>query len=1035
MTAERDWKRRDNDPTAIHNLRTAARRSLLAAFLATGLALVGFARPTALLAQVDPRGKVRTLRTAHFRVHYPVALDSLARRSAIVAEGAWDQLARTLVAPGGPVDLLLQDNIDLSNGFAQTFPSNRITIYATPPIALAELRFHDDWLRLVITHELTHIFHLDRAGGIWRVGRRIFGRSLALFPNSYLPNWVTEGIAVHYESELTGSGRIVSTESRTVAVAAARANDMHGPDAWSSTTSRYPRGQTAYAWGSLLLHRQATLGGDSSMRKFIAQTATFPIPFFLNRAAKKSFGKTFFGSFADFRDSLQRVSAALNTADDKNWVSVVPGTDGGNWNAAYPRWRTNDTLEWVASNGRDLTSFYRTTLPDTETIKTVRQPERVARRNSLDVNAVGPQGISVFSQYDYSGPYALRSDLYSRDSTGEHRLTKNARLIQPDVRQKDGAIIAVQLVAGGTRIVRVKGGTVTPLTHDTAVEWAEPRWDQTFHAIAAVQLLRNGMQRIVLLDTLGNLVRIVAESRAVLSHPTFVSSSVELMWASDRSGRMQLEIADIGQAFTRVNLAGAPEGVMRFREQPVIDTVWRAAVRSASNVSTSIYQPSVSPDGLTVAALVYRNDGYTVVVGPVQRDGDAVKDSWYVDSKSAANNDNVFASKSSAYRPFRQLLPRYWEPAIGEARDGGWSYGASTSGSDILDRHSYAASALMNPRTGETDGAFAYRYTGLGLPTVTLSASQKWDATFRVADSAGSTLGLVGRRLQYASAALGWTVPHIRWSANYSLGAQYERRHFSSETNAALGAPGSVLRTGTRYPTVFVSGSIGNLARGARGFSIEQGVAASASVSVRKRVGLADSESWRTVGVVRAFQPLPLPGYARHVLAMRVAGGMTDTRAPSEFSVGGVSGTLADLVQGISFGDPPRTFPVRGFAPGSQRGLRALAGTVEYRAPLGILARGVGLFPLFIDRFAVNTFVDAARAWCPANSAQRVTALCEAPGKRDGWLSSAGAELTVDLGVQYDAPLRFRLGFAKPFAAPAGLARKSAFFVTLGAFF
>lgn len=986
-------------------------------------------------AQVDPRGKIRTLRTAHFRVHYPVALDSIARRAAFLAEGAWNGLSKELVTPAVPVELLIQDNVDLSNGFAQVTPSNRITVYALPPVALAELRFHDDWMRLVITHELTHIFHIDRARGWWRIGRMVFGRDIAFFPNELLPSWVKEGIAVHYESKLTGSGRIASTESRTVVTAAAEARNIFGPDAWSAATTRYPRGQTAYAWGSTLMHRQAEQGGDSSMRKFIEQTAFFPIPFTLNRSAKKSFGKTFNRSFAGLRDSLQKAVTSSEKFDDASWTPVVDGTESGDWNVAYPRWRTNDTLEWVASNGRDLTGVYRTTLPDTETIDSPRKPIRMARRNSLDVNAVGPNGSSVFSQYDYSDPYTLRSDLYLRDSTGEHRLTHNARLIQPDVRASDGAVIAVQLFAGKTQLVRVNGSTVTPLTHDGAVEWADPRWDPTFQTIAAVQLLKSGVQRIVLLDTLGNIVRIVAESRAVMATPTFVGNSVELMWASDRSGRMQLEIADISQAFSRSDLSRFSEGVMSLRAQPFVDTLWRATVRSASNVSTSIYQPSVSPDGLTVAALMYRMNGYVLSVGPLRRDGETVRDTWYASNKSAPNNDSTFTGASASYHAFRQLMPRYWQLLIGQARDGASNYGASTSSEDILGRHAYSASALMNPRNGETDGAFAYRYAGLGQPVIDLSFSQEWDATFRVTDSVGTTLGLVARRLQYASVSLGFSQPHVRWSTNYSIGAQYERRNFTSETDSVLGATGSALRTGTRYPSLFVSGGFSNLARGARGFSAEQGVAASANVSVRKREGVANSESWRTIGVVRAFQPLPLPGFARHVIAARVAGGMTDKRAPSEFNVGGVSGTISDIVAGYSFGDPSRTFPVRGFAPNSQRGMRAVSASAEYRAPLGVLARGIGLLPLFIDRFSLNAFGDAGRAWCPSDPAQRVAALCEALGKRDGWLASAGAELTTDLGVQYDAPVRLRIGFAKPFAAPAELSRKPAFFATLGAFF
>jgi|GEM_PF-235392 len=1072
LRGARDWLKMVLRPCA---LATAALPRPSRVFAA--MAVVLAASATVVHGQVDPRGKIRTLRTTHFRVHYPVALDSLARRAAYLAEEAWNGLARELATPTVPIELLVQDNVDLSNGFAQTTPSNRITIYATPPVALAELRFHDDWLRLVITHELAHIFHIDRARGLWRVGRSILGRNDALFPNGLLPSWVKEGLAVHYESKLTGSGRIVSTESRTVAWAAAHARDMQGPDAWSSRTTRFPGGQTPYAWGSLLMHRQAEMGGDSSMRKFVDQTATFPIPFLLNRSAKKAFGTSFSDRFDTFRDSLAAVAEKTGNPGDSVWKLVTPNSELGTWDAAYPRWRNDSTIEYVASNGRDIPGLYRvrvaglnslangvggvggvgsaqntdgasgagvatgagavsgTRNAERPALAPLPAPERLARRNSLDVNATGPKGTSIFAQFDFTSPFNLRYDLYRRDSTGDHRLTHNARLIQPDVREKDGAVVAVQITPGGTRLVRVYGDSVVALREYPGTEWAEPRWNPTFQDLVAVQLVRNGSQRIVLLDTLGNMARIVAESRAVLSTPAFVPNSLGLIWASDRSGRMQLETADIGQAYTREDMSGDTDRVTSLRATPIVDTIWRATVHAASNVSTSIYQPAVSPDGQYVAALIYRNNGFALAVAPYEGDGPVVQDSWYVGHWSVPNNDSVFAATSLPYRPLRQLLPRYWQPIIGEARDGGSTWGAATSGADILGRHAYSASALVNPRNGEMNGDFAFRYAGLGLPIINVSLSQDWDATFRVTDTAGTTLGLVARRLQFASVSLGWSVPRVRWAAGYSIGAGFERRNFTSEIDAVLGAPNSALRTGTRYPSLFVSGSLGNLARGARGFGAEQGVAATASVSVRKREGLANSESWRTIGVLRAFQALPLPGFARHIIAARVAGGATDMRASSDLSVGGVSGSLAELIPGVSIGDPSRTFPVRGFSPGAQRGMRALSATAEYRAPIGVLARGLGLFPLFLDRFSLNAFADAARAWCPATAANRSAALCELPGKRDGWLASAGAELNIDLAMQYDVPYRFRMGVANPIAAPRELSRNAAFYVTLGAFF
>ena len=140
-----------------------------------------------LLEAQAPNEPWRTIETVHFRVHFPKQLEPLARRAGGEAERAWTRLAAELVAPRTPVDLVLTDNQDESNGQATVFPSNRIVIWVHPPIDEVSLRFSDDWLEQVVTHELTHIFHLDRARGMWRLGQWVFGRHPALFPNAHAP--------------------------------------------------------------------------------------------------------------------------------------------------------------------------------------------------------------------------------------------------------------------------------------------------------------------------------------------------------------------------------------------------------------------------------------------------------------------------------------------------------------------------------------------------------------------------------------------------------------------------------------------------------------------------------------------------------------------------------------------------------------------------------------------------------------------------------------------------------------------------------
>ena len=149
-------------------------------------------------AQVRPDADWRTIRTEHFYVHFTPSTESIARRAAVQAETAYVRLEQHLTKPRGKIDLLISDDVDYSNGYATPVPSNRIVIYANPPVSEGSLRFTDDYLQLVIIHEMVHIFHLDRVGGIWGILQNVFGRSAPFFVNGYHPRWMTEGLAVYY---------------------------------------------------------------------------------------------------------------------------------------------------------------------------------------------------------------------------------------------------------------------------------------------------------------------------------------------------------------------------------------------------------------------------------------------------------------------------------------------------------------------------------------------------------------------------------------------------------------------------------------------------------------------------------------------------------------------------------------------------------------------------------------------------------------------------------------------------------------------
>src|SRR6266487_1039656 len=170
-------------------------------------------------AAQDPSGHWPTLHTQHFRVHFRPDYRARAVEAAREAERAYRLLSSELHVPRGIIDLTLSDDVDAANGFTTVFPSNRFTIFLTPPVTDPGLQNYDSWERLVIVHELTHVFHLDRSRGLWGTLQSIFGRLPGFFPNQYQPSWVIEGLATYYESRFTTGGRADGTFHREIVAA------------------------------------------------------------------------------------------------------------------------------------------------------------------------------------------------------------------------------------------------------------------------------------------------------------------------------------------------------------------------------------------------------------------------------------------------------------------------------------------------------------------------------------------------------------------------------------------------------------------------------------------------------------------------------------------------------------------------------------------------------------------------------------------------------------------------------------------------
>ncbi|MGH7506566.1 MAG: hypothetical protein ACRELX_12975, partial [Longimicrobiales bacterium] len=369
---------------------------------------------------VDPSADYHALRTTHFRVTYQPALEAAAYHAAARAEAVYAALSAALVQPpAGMIDIVLADDVDYTNGAASPLPSNRIWIYATPPVDELSLASTNDWIDLVVTHELTHIFHLDVHGELGDAFRTVFGRlpfTWPVFPALGTPLWSIEGLAVQVESALTGEGRIYGSWHETVVRTAVLAGEPDPIDRVSGSTPIWPGNERVYIYGSLFLDWVARMYGDSLPGALVREVAGSWLPpgLFFNRMPRDASGHTFTQLYDSWQDQLHAHYVAL--ADSLRTAGLTPFTrlsDAG-YRARHPHFSRDGRIAYAAADGRTVAQ---TRVVDAATGKRMR----ATRRNTIASLAWTPDAQIVTSQLEWDGRYRFRSDLYRIDRRGrEH---------------------------------------------------------------------------------------------------------------------------------------------------------------------------------------------------------------------------------------------------------------------------------------------------------------------------------------------------------------------------------------------------------------------------------------------------------------------------------------------------------------------------------------------------------------------------------------------------------------------------------------
>ena len=791
-------------------------------------ALVLLLLPVVTLASTryDPRLRFRTLSTPRFDIHYHQGEEADARRLAVIAESVANALDGTLGPPSGRVQVILVGQNDLSNGWATPLPYNTIEITVAAPAAETFIGNTSDWLRLVFTHEYTHIVHLSRGRG-WIGGlRRAFGRMPVLFPNLYLPAWQVEGIATHQESASTGQGRITDSSFRALLDVAAGTR-FERLDRVGGGLVDWPGGHAPYLYGAFFHAYLADKYGAPSLRQLSDETAG-RIPYFGSRAFTRVFGRSLGDLWDDFGTASTRERRSLSSSASRlthHGFAVGGGRFGPDGRLYYSIVNPHGFPALMALS-RDG-----------------HRPVKVSNRYSG--RGIGFSGtVIVFDQLEVVRQVGLQSDLYRVDRDGGQvvRLTRAARAASPDV-APNGASLVCTIQEHDRRALAVvdvndPGKPPSILASDAGVHYDAPRWSPDGRRVAA----ERGRGEIVIIDFSSRRTeRVIASTTWTrLVSPSWVGNDT-LLLASDRRGR--------GFEIYRVDL-----------------TTHKASMLEETGPDAR--SPELSPDGQTLYFVGYTPEGYDLFSLPLARAAWTEAGDAFRAVEPPPSSSPVLATPepefSRTYSPWRTIGPRSWTPTIHTDNEELF-LGAATGSADVLGRHAYAAQVAWTTSRIRPDWQFAYVY-------------DRWWPTF-FANVADDTDPWRNADIRTREGNAGVLLPfrRVRWSQSI-LGAI----HSSTDAVMCDGcAPVSITRRAVRG---------GWRVAAARGYgysiSLEDGWSATSAVEVARESWGAEGDGGALTLDTRGY----LPVRPRHaVIAFRGAAATTwgDDRVRRVFSASG----------------------------------------------------------------------------------------------------------------------------------------------------
>lgn len=963
---------------------------LFAVFLALALAVC-----TRAAHAGDPRLEWYTLQTPHFRVNFHGGLEPLARRTAYIAEHVYGVLGRQLdQRPSEVVEILLTDDTDFANGSAGAVPYNTIRLFATAPDDMSALGDYDDWLNELVTHEYTHIVHVDNVSGLPALLNKIIGKTVV--PNQWQPRWVLEGLAVAMETAHTSGGRLRSSQFDMYMRADVLEDHFAGLDQMSGAPRRFPGANVWYLYGSEFISFINDTYGPNVFAAVADDYGAQVLPWGINRSIRRVTGRTYEELYDGWLASLKKRYAAQAAAiRGRGLLEGRRLTQRGQQAGASRLTGACSTLGkpsliYQRDDGQTTAGFYELALDGS-------QPEgKLRARASGQQLSFGPDCSLVFDsnavsqrRYDFQDLFWQPPGRSSREEGDDRkRLSHGLRARHADL-SPDGRRIVYVTNDRSTSTLRIADFTADhelanarALVGSARFEQAySPRFSPDGRSVVYSAWTSGGFRDIRVVDVETGRFRQLFHDRALDQQPVFSPDGKRVYFTSDRSGVANIYAYDLASSH-----------------------LWQV-----TNVINGAYYPELSGDEKTLVYTGYTSRGWDLFV----LDNQPTR--WlepvpYQDTRPSAPSPNLAREPIQPYSALPTLRPHQYYVEYGPGAFGN-QLTITTSGGDIAGLHGIAAalSVPLDTKRGEPALSLDYAY---GRRPYSLQVSGFRSSTPRNDYSYSERHPPIVEHLTGVSTGISLYAPGD--NEPQSLALSYTVAQFAQKLPLGSPDPYAPLPQEPHHGwlgLLHLGYGYSNAESTNYAISLERGFQLSVGTDYADRV--IGSETTLTSFSATFTGYLTMP-WARHqVLAVGLSGGTAGGTYPRRglYSIGG----FADLPLLDSFRSNLRQsgFRLRGYKPGQFAGNDFNLLNVEYRTPLWYADRGISTLPVFLRTLSGTLFFDYGAAYDKLDLEDPL----------ELFHAGVGAELWVDLFVSYYISTNLRLGFAKGLdsKAPTGL--------------